>query len=102
MTKDQWNLVLQNLEFLAGGWELTGQPEPAGDLRGLLMAYLEPELRVRYFYAGEWRVGTLLVAPTTDRAYWQIQRAEVGAMVDQVPADPDRIRVYVEGTEMRP
>lgn len=111
-----WLLVLQNLEFLAGGWEQQGNDahargnrlnegialaflQAAADLRTLLIAYLRPELQVRYFYAGEWRVGTLLIAPTDDRPHWSIQRSDVGAMVDQVQPEPDRIRVYVEGTE---
>jgi hypothetical protein len=97
--REQWHLVLKNLEFLAGGWDLIGETGPAEDLRAMLICYLEPELRVRYLYAGEWREGTLLVPPRDDRPTWQIQRADVGGMVDEVPADPDRIRVHVEGTD---
>jgi len=127
MDRDQWHLVMQNLEFLAGGWEKLAEEaseraerqranrghavanendaralawqNAAGDLRTLLIAYLEPELAVRYFYAGEWRLGVLLVHPPKDPGYWQIQRSGIGAMVDRVPADADRIRVYVEGTK---
>lgn len=122
-----WKLALQNLEFLAGGWEKQGDEAQAralrqrelpdhrtadineaiaatwwtaaNDLRTLLIAYLEPELPVRYFYASQWRVGTLLIPPTENRPHWSIQRSDVGAMVDQVQPSADRIRVYVEGTE---
>lgn len=99
MDRGSWHLMMANLEFLAGGWELAGDVGPAEDMRTALIAYLEPELPVRYFYAGEWRVGTLLVHPPKDRGHWQIQREDAGAMVDRVPASSERIRVYVEGTK---
>ena len=119
MDKSTWHVVLQELEFLAGGWEKLAEEaceraerqranrghavanenearalawqNAAGDLRALLIAYLEPEMQVRYFYSGEWRVGKLLLQAPKDRDHWQIQREDAGAMVDRVPASPERI-----------
>lgn len=122
-----WDLVLRNLEVLAGSWDeqardadrledvataradtetaywQAGRAQALNaateDLRTVLTAYLYPGLRVRYFYR-EWRVGNLLVPPTAHNPCWQIKRDEVGAMIDQVKPGPNTIRVYTEsGTQ---
>lgn len=89
-------VLLANLEFLAGSCEQSGQTNAAEGIRSLLMAYLKPGMLVRYFYAGEWRIGSLLLL-IQERTHWQIQRADA-VLVDRVLADQDCIRVYVEGT----
>jgi len=119
MKHQDWSKLLQTLEALADRWESLGNTTQdtvttsrsrgdsesasrqhtlaraywtnAKELRATLVPYFRSELRVRYYYANEWRTGALLLPPKEDNPCWQVQRDGFGGWVDHV--DPDLIRV---------
>jgi hypothetical protein len=88
--------LLRDFELLAGKVDKDGHADLAEDIRSVVVMYLEPELKVRYVYANEWRTGTLLTRPNRDNPCWQIQRSGFGGWVDQVLPSPNTIRINWE------
>jgi hypothetical protein len=99
MTKNKQEEVCPNLlhelEILAVRWTNLGLHQMSEELRTVLAGHLRPGLKVRYYYASEWRIGVLLTRPGKDNPCWQIQRNGFGGWVDQVRPGPNTIRVYI-------